>query len=153
MRFGVHCRLWTMSWTSANLDLIDHAKAIGFDVFEISLLNLPAVDPVAIRRRAEAAGIWILGMMALPKDKSLATPDAAVRRNTVAFLKASVERAREMGSELLGGMVYAVPGRFSGRRPTAEEIRWIVEGLAEVATHAQRYGVTLAVEPVNRYET
>ena len=153
MRFGVHCRLWTAGWTSANLDLIDRAKGLGFDVFEISLLNLAAVDPVAIRRRAEAAGIDILGTMGLPKDRTLATPDRAVREQTVAFLKAAVERAREMGSPFLGGMVYAVPGRFSGRGPTADEVRWIVEGLSAVAVHAQQYGVTVAVEPVNRYET
>jgi len=153
MRFGVHCRLWTTGWTSANLDLIDRARALGFDVFEIPLLNLAAVEPVAIRRRAEAAGIAIIGTMGLPRDKGLATADAAVRQDTVAFLKAAAERAREMGSPLLGGMIYAVPGRFSGRGPTAEEIRWLVEGLSEVALHAQRYGVTLAVEPVNRYET
>jgi len=153
MRFGVHCRLWTTGWTSANLDLIDRAKALGFDVFEISLLNLAAVDPVAIRRRAEAAEIAIIGTMGLPKDKGLATPDPAVRRDTVTFLKAAAGRTREMGSPFLGGMVYAVPGRFSGRGPTADEIRWIVEGLSEVAVHAQGFGVILGVEPVNRYET
>ncbi len=153
MRFGVHCRLWTTGWTSVNLDLIDRARALGFDAFEIPLLNPAAVDPVAIRRRAEAAGIAIIGTMALPRDKGLATADAAVRQDTVAFLQAAAERAGEMGSPLLGGMIYAVPGRFSGRGPTAEEFRWLVEGLSEVAHHARRCGVTLAVEPVNRYET
>ncbi|MBI4574352.1 MAG: hypothetical protein HY713_13835 [candidate division NC10 bacterium] len=34
MRLGIHCRLWTTGWSSANLDLIDHAKALGFSVFE-----------------------------------------------------------------------------------------------------------------------
>jgi D-psicose/D-tagatose/L-ribulose 3-epimerase len=153
MRIGIHCRLWTTSWTNANLDLIDHAKALGFSVFEVSLVNLAGVDPVAIRRRAEAAGIELFGTMGLPKDKGLATPDRTVREKTVVFLKTAVETAREMGARHFGGMLYAVPGRFSGKGPTVEELSWLVETLSEVAVTAQKLGVTLLVEPVNRYET
>jgi hypothetical protein len=50
-------------------------------------------QPVAIRRRAQAAGIAILGTMGLPKNKGLASPDAAVRKDTVTFLKAAAARA------------------------------------------------------------
>jgi D-psicose/D-tagatose/L-ribulose 3-epimerase len=153
MRFGVHCRLWTTGWNSTHLNLIDQARTLGFSVLEISLLNLAAVDPAAIRRRAEAAGMDLIGTMGLPQDKGLATPDRALREQTVAFLKAAVEATREMGARLFGGMMYAVPGRFSGQRPTEDEIRWIVDGLSEVALFAQGHGVTLAVEPVNRFES
>lgn len=153
MRFGIHCRLWTTGWSNANIDLIDHARALGFSVFEVTLVNLAAVDPVAIRRRAEAAGMELYGTMGLPKDKGLATPDRATREQTVAFLKAAVEAARAMGARHFGGMLYAVPGRFTGRGPTADEIRWLVEGLSEVALFAKRCDVTILVEPVNRYET
>jgi D-psicose/D-tagatose/L-ribulose 3-epimerase len=153
MRFGIHCRLWTTGWSRANLDLIDHAKALGFSVFEVTLVNLAAVDPVAIRRRAEAAGMELYGTMGLPKDKGLATTDRATREQTVAFLKAAVEAAREMGARHFGGMLYAVPGRFTGRGPTADEIRWLVEGLSEVVLFAKSCDVTILVEPVNRYET
>lgn len=153
MRIGIHCRLWTTSWTNANLDLIDHAKVLGFSIFEISLVNLAGVDPVAIRRRAEAAGMELYGTMGLPKDKGLATTDRAIREETVAFLKAAVEAAWAMGARHFGGMLYAVPGRFTGRGPTSDEIRWLVEGLSEVVLFAKSCDVTILVEPVNRYET
>jgi D-psicose/D-tagatose/L-ribulose 3-epimerase len=71
----------------------------------------------------------------------------------VAFLKAAVETAREMGARHFGGMLYAVPGKFTGRGPTADEFGWLVEGLSEVAVFARQFGVTILVEPVNRYET
>lgn len=153
MRFGVHCRLWTTGWNSTHLDLIDHARTLGFSAFEISMLNLAAVEPVAIRRRAEAIGMDLIGTIGLPQDKVLATPDQSMRKQTVAFLKAAVQATREMGARLFAGMMYAVPGRFSGQRPTEDEIRWIVDGLSEVAVFAQSQGVTLAVEPVNRFES
>jgi D-psicose/D-tagatose/L-ribulose 3-epimerase len=153
MRFGVHCRLWTTGWTNANLDLIERAKTIGFSAFEISLLNLAGIDPLRIRQRAEAAGIEVVGTIGLAQDKALATPDQALRERTIAYLKAAVEAARAMGARLFCGMVYATPGKFSGRPPTQDEIRWITEGLAEVAQFARRCEITLAIEPVNRYET
>ena len=153
MRFGVHCRLWTTGWNSTHLDLIDRARSLGFSIFEISLLNLEAVDPVAIRRRAEAVGIDLIGTMGLPRDKGLATADRATREKTVAFLKAAVGATREMGARLFAGMMYAVPGRFSGKGPMEDEVRWIVDGISEVAVFAKDQGVTLALEPVNRFET
>ncbi len=120
MRFGIHCRLWTTGWSNANLDLIDHARALGFSVFEVTLVNLAAVDPVVIRRRAETTGMELYGTMGLPKDKALVTTDRATREGTVAFLKAAVETARAMGARHFGGMLYAVLGRFTGRGPTAD---------------------------------
>jgi D-psicose/D-tagatose/L-ribulose 3-epimerase len=153
MRFGVHCRLWVTGWSNAHLDLIDRARNLGFSSFEVSLVNLANVDPVAIRHRAEAVGMELIGTMGLPKDKDLATADQAVRARTVAFLKAAVETVREMGGQLFGGMMYAVPGKFTGKRPTADELHWIIDGISEVAAFARPCGVTLALEPVNRYET
>jgi len=153
MRLGVHCRLWTTGWTNANLDLIDHVKALGFSVLEISLVNLAGIDPAAIRRRAEAVGLSVTTTTGLSPDKSLATPDRGMRERTVAYLKEAVETARNMGAQFFGGMLYAVPGKFTGQGPTADELRWIVEGLSEAAAFARTYGVSLGVEPVNRYET
>ena len=153
MRFGVHSRLWTTAWSNANLDLIDRAKALGYSVLEISLLNLAGVDARAIRKRAEGAGLEVIATTGLTPDKSLATADRAMRQRTVVYLKAAVEDARMMGARLFGGLMYAVPGKFSGQMPTADEFRWIVEGLSEVAAFAQAHDVTLAVEPVNRFET
>jgi len=153
MRFGVHCRLWTTGWSNANLDLIEHAKTLGFSAFEISLVNLAGIDPACIRQRAEAAGIEVVGGIGLPQDKALATADQALREQTIAYLKAAVEAARAMGARLFIGMMYATPGKFSGQPPTPDEIRWITDGLAELAQFARRRDITLAIEPVNRYET
>ena len=153
MRFGVHCRLWTTGWTNNDLDLIDHAKELGFSAFEVSMVNLDAIDPHKIRTRAEKTGMEIVGTISLRSDYALATPDQATRARTVEFLKTAVRTAREMGARLFGGMLYAVPGRFSGSGPKAEEFHWIVDGVRDLAVVARDCGVTIAIEPVNRYET
>ena len=153
MKFGVHCRLWTAGWSPADLDLLDRARAMGFSVFEVGLINLQAVDPVAIRRRAETVGIDLIATIGLPKEMGLATADPSVRSHTLRFLKAAVAATRDMGARIFGGMMYAVPGRFSGHGPTEDEHNWIVEALAELAVFAQTHEVVLAIEPVNRFES
>jgi D-psicose/D-tagatose/L-ribulose 3-epimerase len=133
--------------------LIDHARRLGFAAFEISLVNLPQVNPASIRRRAEAVGIEVIGTLALSKGRVLATADEGTRREAIALLKDAVTRVREMGGRLLGGMMYAVPGYFTGQGPTQEEMKWLVDGLREAAVFAREQEVRLAIEPVNRYET
>jgi D-psicose/D-tagatose/L-ribulose 3-epimerase len=153
MRFGVHCRLWTRAWTSADLDLLEHAKELGFAALEISLGNLENIEPPKIRARAEKVGIEVISALGLSREYALETPDADTRRRTVEFLKTAVSALRDMGGRLFGGMFYAVPGRFSGTGPTADELSWLAEGIREVAVFARGCGVSLAIEPVNRYET
>lgn len=153
MRFGVHCRLWTKAWTSADLDLLDHAKELGFAALEISLGNLKNIDPPKIRMRAEKVGIEVISALGLSKEYALATPDADTRWRTVEFLKTAVSQLRDMGGRLFGGMFYAVPGGFSGTGPTTDELSWLAEGIREVAVFARSCDVSLAIEPVNRYET
>jgi len=153
MRFGIHCRLWTTAWSNANLPLIEHARELGFTAFEISMVDLSAIDPHKIRARADAVEIGVVGTLSLTGDLGLGSPDRTVRNRTVKHLQAAVEAAREMGARFLGGVLYAVPGRFSGRGPTPDELAWIAEGLTEVARFARGFDVTLGIEPVNRYET
>jgi hypothetical protein len=152
MRFGIHYRLWSPAWSDADLDLIPRARDLGYSAFEITVSNLAQINANAIRQRAEAAGMEIVATLSLAKDRALATPDPAVRRQAIAFLGAAVERVREMNCRLLVGMLYGTPGLFTGKAPTADELRWIAEGVRQTAEFAKACGMTLALEPVNRYE-
>jgi len=153
MRFGIRFSLWSRAWSNANLDLIQHARDLGYSAFEIGLANLPQVDAKAIRQRAEASGIEIVSTISIPRDRALTAPDPAVRKQGIAFLKAVVERVRDMNCRLLAGMPYGSPGVFTGAGPTTDEMQRIAEALKETAEVAKAYDITLAIEPVNRYET
>jgi D-psicose/D-tagatose/L-ribulose 3-epimerase len=49
--------------------------------------------------------------------------------------------------------MYAGLGMMTGRRRSAEEWNWAVEGLQVVAGHAGTQQVTICLEPLNRFET
>ena len=90
----------------------------------------------------------------LNKDTNLISPDARVRARGVACLKTLVDINNELGSTILGGVNYAGWGCITGKPRTEREWGWSVEAMREVALYAKRSGtLTIAVEPVNRFET
>ena len=38
LKYAVHAYAWTSSWSNKNLDLIDRAKSLNFDLIEIPLM-------------------------------------------------------------------------------------------------------------------
>jgi len=80
------------------------------------------------------------------------SPDAAVRRAAVDFLKQRIDWCEAVGAEVLCGPFHSALGALQGRGRTDEEWAWCVEVQKEVAAHAGRAGVKLSVEPLNRFE-
>ena len=58
-----------------------------------------------------------------------------------------------MGGNTFSGVIYSEIGKKSDRRPGNTEWKHSAEGLKEVCRYAQDFGVTVGIEPVNRYET
>jgi D-psicose/D-tagatose/L-ribulose 3-epimerase len=50
------------------------------------------------------------------------------------------------------GPFHSALGFFSGAGPTADEWKWGVDSMRQTAEHAEKTGVTLAVEALNRFE-
>lgn len=153
LRYAVHAYAWTTQWSNDTLDLIDHAKALGFDLIEIPLMDLDLVDPARIRERAEAVGIGVCTSTACSAAADPTSDDAHVRREAVQYLRRCVEAAAEMGANTFSGVIYsAIGGRISGFPAQAHWDR-AATALRDAARHGQALGVTLGIEPINRYET
>jgi D-psicose/D-tagatose/L-ribulose 3-epimerase len=58
-----------------------------------------------------------------------------------------------VGATALVGPYHSALGEFSGKGPTADEWKWGVEAMRQVAEHAGKVGVVLGVECLNRFET
>jgi len=52
----------------------------------------------------------------------------------------------------MAGPFHSALGVFSGKGPTADEWKWAVESMQEVAEHAAKVGVLLGMEYLNRFE-
>lgn len=153
LRYAVHAYAWTTSWSNDTLGLIDHAKGLGFDLIEIPLMELDLVDPAAIRERLEHADLGVCTSTACSEATDLTAEDPAVRKAGVAYLKRCVEATAAMGGTSFSGVLYSAIGRRIDGMPGAVYWERAADGLRAVARHAQEHGVTVGLEPINRYES
>jgi D-psicose/D-tagatose/L-ribulose 3-epimerase len=88
-------------------------------------------------------------------DRDLIHPDAAIRENGMNYLKQAVDATQELGATNLVGPIYSAVGRTWQQTPAerAHDLEMLVANLKELALYAGDQGVTLCVEPLNRFET
>jgi D-psicose/D-tagatose/L-ribulose 3-epimerase len=149
-RLGMHSSLWTASWTPDAVEaLAPVAARHGLEVIEIALLAPEAIDvehSVAVLRDHGLASTCSLG---LPLEITAPLhPDEAQ-----AFLLRALEVAHALGSNTLSGVTYGTIGYTSGLPPSEQEYDNIARALRPVARRAVDLGMTLGLEPCNRYET
>jgi len=154
MKFGMDLLLWTDAVDETAFPVFGKIKEIGFDIAELPLFDR-ATRPAVMRAAGKELDALKLGRTAVTvvsENENLLSPDAAVREHGVAMLKRMVDLAAEAGCSTLAGPIHSAIGAFTGKGPAEEEWKRSVEALRRVAEHAERRGVKLAVEPLNRYE-
>jgi D-psicose/D-tagatose/L-ribulose 3-epimerase len=153
LRYAVHAYAWTSSWSNADLGIVDHVAELGLDAIEIPLMEPDRIDPAAIAERASARGLEVVTSTALPEAADPSSEDADVRRRGLQLLERCVDLTADMGASVFTGVVYAAIGRRIERRPEEADYVRAAGVLKEAARRAQARGVTIGIEPINRYET
>jgi D-psicose/D-tagatose/L-ribulose 3-epimerase len=155
VRFGASTFIWTSPFGDDTLGLLQRIAEQGFDTVEICVEDPTRLSGAAVARAAADAGLEVLvcGAFGPSRDVSHADPD--VRAGAIAYLRTCVDIAQEVGSPLVAGPMYSATGRAElldpdDRAPLRERA---VEALQTVAAYAAERDVTLAIEPLNRFET
>jgi D-psicose/D-tagatose/L-ribulose 3-epimerase len=153
MKLGVNTFIWSAEFGRAQLALLPRIKEHGFDGVEIPMFD-PAGFPAADIRSALAANdLECTVCSIIPHGRSLISDDADVRRRTQQHLHDAIQATAEAGAQVIDGPLYSPVGYLSGRRRTPDEWRWAIEGYRSVTSTLDSYDVTLAIEPLNRFET
>ncbi len=153
MKLGIHAYAWCSQWSNETLNLIDRAQQLSLDFIELPLLCPETFDAAAVRRRLEALDYEAVTSTVLTADTDLTSAQPKIRAQGVAYLKDCVRMTQEIGATSLSGVIYSQHVKPANRRPAPQEWEWAAEGLREVADYALEAGVTVGLEPVNRYET
>jgi len=153
MKFGVTTYIWTLEFNLSHLSLLPRIKEGGFDGVEMPLFRPKGFPAAEIRKGVEANGLECNASVVLIDGMSLISEDPDVRRRTRAHLVDTIQVAAEMGARIIAGPVYSPVGHLPGRRRTEDEWNWAVEGYQSLGDTLAANGVTLAIEPLNRFET
>lgn len=130
----------------------ERLKRYGYDGVELAgepgLLDAEEIK--RLLKKYELACTSICGIYT--KERDLASANPEVRRRAVQYVKDNVDLAVRTGASVV--IVVPTPVGKSGPDTTAhEEWALAVESLKEAGTYAEKKGVLLAIEALNRFET
>jgi D-psicose/D-tagatose/L-ribulose 3-epimerase len=149
-KLGCHAFVWVGTWdTDSGNYAIEQVGKTGFAYIEMPLLKPAEFAASSHRAALQKAGIQGTCSLALPKEVHMPFYPELARR----FLYDALAKVEEVGSQYLGGCIAYHLGTLTGKPPTAEERATVVQILRDVAGEAKRRGITLLLEPCNRYET
>lgn len=151
MKLGFDLLLWTTHVTDEHWHIIDALKAAGYDGIEIPMFGGEVAHYEEIGRRLRDRGLESTGIAVLPAGNCI-SPDADERRKALDGLKWMIDCTVAIGARTVAGPFHQPLGIFSGSGPTADEVKWCAEVHKQAAQYAAQGGVTLAVEPLNRFE-
>jgi D-psicose/D-tagatose/L-ribulose 3-epimerase len=156
MKFGANTQIWVSPFSQTDLSLVDKVAELGFDLIELVYASLEPPFKVAdVKGRLKSAGLAVGVCSVLSAEHNIASADPAVRRRGVNFVQALVATTAALGGNILSGPLYAelFRSRYLSADERAREWEWSVASLREIAKSASTHGVTIAVEPLNRFET
>ena len=120
----------------------------------IELSGEPEVfDTKELRKLLADNGIACWGAVSLMfEGRDLIHADEAVRATSIKYLNDCITMAKELdGYEMT--IVPSQVGKVAAMDTPEQEWAWAVESLKEVYAHAQKEGIRMALEPLNRFET
>lgn len=151
---GVNTWVWTSPLDDRQLEeLAGKAKSLGYQLLELPVEVPGGWDPATAADvlAQRGMGARIVGAMGEGRDLL----DARTLGSTQEYLRHCVDVAVSVGSPTVAGPFTARTGRVW--RMDAEERRAVIDALrsalSPVADYAADREVTLAIEPLNRYET
>lgn len=153
MKYGVTTYVWAAEFGPSHFSVLPRIKEAGLDGIEIPIFQPRELPAAEIRKNAAANGLECTTCTVMLPGLSPISGDAEERRKARIDLKEKIQVTAEVGSCILAGPVYSPVGFLPGRRRTQDEWNWAVETYQSVGDTLAANGVTLAIEPLNRFET
>jgi D-psicose/D-tagatose/L-ribulose 3-epimerase len=156
MKFGVNTFVWISPCTTEAIrDLTPKVKAMGFNILEISVENPLLIDPKAAHEILEKNNLEGIICGAFGPDRNICSSDPKIRENAKSYIRWLIDAANEIESKVICGPMYSSVGKEHLEDSESRKNEWnlAVSGIREMADYANQYGIKLAFEPLNRFET
>jgi sugar phosphate isomerase/epimerase len=140
--------------------IVSDAGYAGIEIAAFTLVKENVLEITPTRRKEmvsmmKNAGLECVGLHWLlappPEGLHFTTPDADVRRKTVAYLDALVDFCGDLGGSY---MIFGSPKQRDTRGISVEQAKkYFADGVVAVADHARQRGIEILVEPLGKRTT
>jgi D-psicose/D-tagatose/L-ribulose 3-epimerase len=153
--FGVSTWLWTSPFTTDKISLFSKIKEMGYDAVEIPVEYPEQIDGPKVKAALDEYGLKPVVCGAFGPSRDLTNEDPAVHQQCFDYISQCFELCNIWGASFLAGPMYAAVGKARMLSPEARKKEWelAVTNLQKVCHMAQERGLSLALEPLNRFET
>ncbi len=154
--FGVNTWVWVSPTTTAVFaEYLPKVKTMGFDLIEVGIEDPEALEYEKAAELLKAYDMGVTLTAAMSPERDLLLDDEAVQENAVRYLEHCLDACETIGSSILAGPIYSAVGRVWEQTKESRErdTERLVSHLAPLAEYAFDKGVTLCLEPLNRFET
>ncbi len=152
MKFGMNLLLWSGELSDAMLPTLELLKRMGYDGVELPMFDLTVEKYAPWAARLDNLGLKRTAVTVRGEQDNPISPDPKIRAAGVAANKRAIDCCAAAGCTALVGPFHSALGFFTGQGPTADEWKWGIESMAEVAQYAGEHQVVLGLECLNRFE-
>ena len=155
MRFGINSFLFVSPFTTQSTRLFSKFKKWGFDTVELPIEAPEHIDSVKVKKALDRAGLACGSVCACMGPGRDFRGSAKDQREAMKYCKALIDHMVNLGCPSLIGPVYSVVGKADAVEPKNQkkEFDLVVKNLKGLAAYAEKKGVQICVEPLNRFET
>jgi len=147
MKRKLGCCTWIFGDTELSVTA-RHARKAGLDGVEL-FGDIRRTDPVQARNILENEGLTVFSIT--PGDADISHPDEEIRNKALAYYDALMDWAVELGNPLI-----SCHGQVTRIKPVSsqeDEDGLLIDATRQICGYAQKRGLSVVFEILNRYET
>jgi D-psicose/D-tagatose/L-ribulose 3-epimerase len=152
MKTGMNMLLWGTHVTADHFPILAKLKKVGFDGVEIPIFEGDVEHYKKIRKELDNLGLGCTTVCLMTPEANPIAPDPALRQAALERFKRLLEWTATLKTDLMCGPFHSPLGVFSGAGPTEDEKNRGADVLRQAAEIAQKAGIKLAIEYLNRFE-
>jgi len=150
---GVHALVWVGGWSKDQCrEAIKNSAEAGYGLIEIPALDPKSIDVEHTKATLKEFGLKGACSLGLSFDADINNNDSEIAKRGEARLMDALNVVEQLGGDYLGGVIFSALGKYKFP-PTKKARDNAVAALKRLAIAAQAKGITLGLEPVNRYES
>ncbi len=155
IKLGVSTWLWTSPFTTETVDLFPKIKSMGYDAVEIPVEYPDKIDGKKVKEALLKHGLEAVVCGAFGPTRDLTHDDPSVHKTCFTYIAECLDLCTIWDAQFLAGPMYSAVGKARMVSPEQRKIEWdrAVNNLHKVCQMAGEKGLSIALEPLNRFES